>query len=190
MKESWLTRPLFTCPPRMLRVLGVGFVVLLVAGIFSPTLVTLAWHLYHGNTIECRREPVFVPSRWIAEIDDGNDAMLTKLPIIVPLNPRVTPIQAWIAVGQSSPVRGVNLEDQYKSFRSWFSNLHSDLGEGVSGPVRMGSGSQESFCMEGDVPRTNRSSVSCLILGGKWRADFMGDKKYVEDFFKVIHKLN
>jgi hypothetical protein len=54
----------------------------------------------------------------------------------------------------------------------------------------MGSGPQEAFCMEAVPSGTTRTYVSCAILGGKWTADLMGDKKDVEDFFTIIRKLN
>jgi hypothetical protein len=64
------------------------------------------------------------------------------------------------------------------------------LGEIVSGPIKIGSGLQEEFCMEGRVPNTAFPSVSCLLLGGTWKADFIGSEKDVKDFFTIIRKLN
>jgi hypothetical protein len=157
--------------------------------IVAPGLVTLAWHLRHGNTIVCRGKAIFVPPRWIAHIDDGNDATLTKLPLVVTLKP-VASVLSWISVGQSSPTRGETVEVQHKTFESLFWNLHSDLGEVVSGPIRIGSGPQEAFCMESATPGTTRSSASCTIQGGKWRAEFIGDKKDIEEFYTIIRRLN
>jgi hypothetical protein len=190
MNKSWLTRPLVICPPHVARVLKAGMLLAIVLLVIAPTLVTLTWHLRHGDTIECRGELIFVPSRWTADIGDGNNVMLTKLPLIIPLIPRATSIPEWISVGQAFPVRGETIEDRYKTFKSIFSNLHSDLGDAVSGPVRIGSGPQEAFCMEGATPKTTRSSVSCMVLGGKWTADFMGDRKDMDEFFTIIRKLN
>jgi hypothetical protein len=190
LSKSWLTRPLFVCPPRLARVLKVGIIVALLLMIIAPTLVTLAWHLRYGNTIESRGKPIFVPLRWIAYIDDSNDAMLTKLPLVVWLQPRGT-VPSTISVGQwLLPTRGENVEHRYQTFESLFWNLHSEFGEAISGPIRMGSGPLEAFCMEGVTPGTTRASVSCAILGGKWTADFMGDKKDVEEFYTIIRRLN
>jgi hypothetical protein len=51
--------------------------------ITSPTLLTLAWHMRQGRTIECRGQPVLVPTRWIATIDGGNNATLAKFPLVM-----------------------------------------------------------------------------------------------------------
>jgi hypothetical protein len=189
LSKAWLTRPLFVCPPRVARVLKVGSLVALLLMITAPTLVTVAWHLRHGNTIECRGKAIFVPLRWTAYIGDSNDAMLTKLPLVVWPKSGAT-VPSTISVGQWLPTRGENIELHYKTFESLFWNLHSEFGEAISGPVRMGSGSLEAFCMEGVTPGTTRVSVSCAILGGKWTADFMGDKKDKEEFYTVIRRLN
>jgi hypothetical protein len=157
--------------------------------IMAPTLVTLAWHLRHGNTIESRGKAIFVPLRWIAYIGDSNDARLTKLPLVLPLKPMAI-VESTISVGQWLPARGEINELHYKTFENLFWNLHSGFGEAISGPVRMGSGPLEAFCMEGLTPGTSRASVSCVILGGKWTADFMGDKKDVEEFYSIIRRLN
>ncbi len=187
--KSWLTRPLFVCPPRIARVLKVGIIVALLLMIIAPTLVTLGWHLRHGNTIECRGKAIFVPLRWTAYIGDSNDAMLTKLPLVLSLKPGAS-VLSWISVGQWLPTQGENIELDYKTFESLFWNLHSEFGEAISGPVRMGSGPLEAFCMEGATPGTNRASVSCAILGGKWTADFMGDKKDLNEFYTIIRRVN
>ena len=82
LKESWLTRPLFVCPPRVKRVLKVTGVMVLILGIFSPGLVTLGWHLRHGSSISSPRGmTVFLPLAWTANLDDSNSVVLTKLPI-------------------------------------------------------------------------------------------------------------
>ena len=189
LNKSWFTRSLFSCPPHVARTLKVGLLLASLLLIMAPTLLTLAWHLRHGGTIECRGKLIFVPLRWTAYIDSGNNAMLTKLPLVVRLKSGDAGM-SWISLGQSTPRRGDNLEAQYKALESWFWNLHSDLGQVVSGPVRMGSGPQEVFCMESAAPATTRYSASCAILGGRWRADFMGEKKDMEEFFKIIHRLN
>jgi hypothetical protein len=167
----------------------VAILLALVLMIAAPALVTLAWHLRHGKTLECRGKAIFVPPRWIAHIDVGNDVTLTKLPLLVTLKPGANALNS-ISVGQSSPTHGEAVELQHKTFESLFWNLHSGAGEAVSGPIRMGSGSQEAFCMEGVTPGTTKASVSCTILGGTWSAYFMGDKKDMQEFFTIIRRLN
>lgn len=187
--KSWFTRPLFICPPPVTRALKFGVLLAVLLVPIAPTLLTLAWHLRHGSTIECRGKSIFVPLRWTADIDGGNNAFLTKLPLTVRLKFDLGSL-GWISLGRSTFRRGDDLEAQYKTLESLFWNLHSDPGEAVSGPVRMGSGPHEVFCMEAATLGTTRHSATCSILGGSWTADFMGDKKDMEEFFKIIHRLN
>jgi hypothetical protein len=189
LSRSWLTRPLFVCPPRIAPVLKASILLALLLMIMTPTLVTVAWHLRHGNAIECRGKAIFVPLRWIAYIGDSNDAVLTKPPLVVWPESRAT-VTSMISVGRWPPAGGEINELHYKTFENLFWNLHSGFGEAISGPVRMGSGQLEAFCMEGVTPGTSRASVSCTILGGKWTADFMGDKRDVEEFYTIIRRLN
>ena len=135
LSEAWLTRPLFVCPPRVARALKVGSLLALLLMIIAPTLVTLAWHLRHGNTIECRGKAIFVPLRWIAYIGDSNDTRLTKLPLFVWLKSGAT-VPSTISIGQWVPTRGENIELHYKTFENLFWNQHSEFGEAISGPNR------------------------------------------------------
>lgn len=190
LNKSWLTRPRWAPQPGVVRVFIVGIVFLIAALIACPTLFTVAWHLRHGHTIECRGKSIFVPFRWTAEIDDGNDALLTKLPIFVPLRPGTPAIESSITIG-ASPVREASRKEElYTTFKNLFWNMHPDFGEAVSGPFKAGSGPHESFCMEGTNAGQARSSVSCLILGATWRADFMGRTGDMKDFFAIIRELN
>lgn len=188
MGKSWLTRRLFVVPPRVTRIVVAGGLVATILLILSPALWVLAWHLRHGHTIECGGKSIFVPSGWIAEIDGGNHASLNKLPFIIPIKPEAG-ITSSISIGQCVVTKSKNTDDLSKSFQSMFWNLHSDLGEIVSGPVKMGSGPQEVICMAGANPKTNRSSSSCLLLGGKWSADFMGNTEDMTEFFAIIQKI-
>jgi hypothetical protein len=61
LNTSWLTRPLFTFPPRLVRILMIAMIVLSVGSVMSPAIITLAWHLRHGNTIAWRGSTVVVP---------------------------------------------------------------------------------------------------------------------------------
>jgi hypothetical protein len=187
MNASWLTRPLFTFPPRAKRVLTICAALLLVLLIASPGLFMLTWHLLHGSTIETRGKAVYVPLGWIAEIDGANDAQLSKIPFVIPMNGFTFDS---IFVGQSTSPRGQSTDELYKTSETLFWNLHSDLGQVISGPIKMGSGSQEAFCMVGNDPKSDVSTASCLLLKGTWSADFMGNKKDLGVFYEVIQKLN
>lgn len=187
--KSWLIRPLFTCPSRRVKSLqNIGFVLVFILIFISPLLFTLGWHMRHGNVIVSRGKPIYVPLKWTAEISDGNDAFLMRLPFTIPLNGHLT--ESIISIGQEMPpLRSRSLKDDYKTWETLFWNLHSGI-EDVSGPFTMGSEPREAFCMEGTFGRQRYADVSCLVLGGRWRADFNGDKSYLPEFFAIIQKLN
>jgi hypothetical protein len=162
-------------------------ILMLALMIVSPGLFMLTWHLRYGNKIKTRGKAVYVPLGWIAEIGDGNQAELTKVPFFIPLNGMVF---ETISIGQSAVPQEKNIDEMYKSSETFFWKSHSDLGQFISGPIKMGSGSQEIFCMEGTDPKSAYTSAECLLLRGTWIANFMGNKKDLAEFFSIIQKLN
>ena len=118
LSTDWLTRPLFVCPPRVARVLKVGILLALLLMIVSPSLVTLAWHLRHGNTIESRGKAIFVPPKWTAYIDESYGAELTKLPFVLSLN-RGAWNPSMISVHPLPPMGRENNGVEYKTFESF-----------------------------------------------------------------------
>jgi hypothetical protein len=185
--KSWATRPLFNCPPRIARILTVLMMVPIAGLVAAPGLTTLYWHLLHGNTVESRGKNIFVPLRWIAKTNDTMGISMTKFSLTV--LPK-TPIDGMIIVGQFSLPSNQEKEEHYKSFENLYWNLAIPNAI-VSGPIRTGTGASETFCMESTYPGlSNHTDARCLILQGKWDADFSGDKKDLGTFFEIIRKIN
>jgi hypothetical protein len=185
--KSWATRPLFTCPSKIARLLTVVGLVVLVGLAAAPGLATLGWHLLHGNTIAARGKNIFVPLRWIAKTNETMGVSMTKLPLTVLSR---TPSNGTILVGQSFSFSNQEKEERYKSFENLFWNL-AVANAVVSGPIRTGTGAHETICMESTFPgASNHAEARCLILQGRWDAEFMGDKKDLGAFFEIIQKIN
>lgn len=186
-KQSWLRRPILTVKPRVALCINLCVGLLLVAEIFSPTLFTFVWHLRHGNTIKSRGESIFVPPRWTAQLDDANDAELTRYPLAaLQIAKMETP--DTIFVEKVLPPPAPAKADQYKMFEEVFWNLHP--GEVVSGPLKVGSQPQTAVCMRATTARAAEfSEESCMLLGGRWHADFMGHSSGLKDFSTVIQRL-
>ena len=187
MDTSWATQPLFTLPPRLVLVVKmIGFVAVFLF-LISPALVTLGWHLLNGSTIQSRGKRVLVPLKWIAETNNTMGVQMWKLPFTIL---RGAKFDGMISVGQSALLPSQKTEEFYKSFETLYWNL-AGANAVVSGPVRTGTGSKETFCMESTYSGArNQVAARCLILEGKWDADFMGDKKDLGTFFEIIQKID
>lgn len=144
MNISWATRPLFIFPPRVRLVVKVVGLVMVVLLIFSPTLVTLGWHLLNGNSIQTRGKRVSVPLKWIANTGDTMNVQMQKLPLTILAGAR---IDGMISVGESVLSSNQNTGEFYKSFETLYWNL-AGRNVVVSGPIKTGTGSHETFCME------------------------------------------
>jgi len=185
--RSWATRPLFTCPPRIARVLTVVGLVLILSLVVTPAYATLYWHLWHGTTIACRGENIFVPLRWIANTNDNLDVSITKLPFTVFAK---SPVDGMIVVGRFYSPLNKEKEEHYKSFEKLYWNL-AVANATISGPIRTGTGDHETFCMESTYSGvSDHVDARCLIHQGQWDADFFGDKRDLETFFEIIQKIN
>jgi hypothetical protein len=143
----------------------------------------------HGNTVEFRGKTVYVPFGWIGDTSEGDNASLTKFPFVIPLKVNAKVFES-INLGPSLMPPSWNNDDLYTRFETFFWNLHSEFGEVISGPIKMGSGSQEAFCMVGADPKSSEATASCLLLKGTWSADFIGNKRDLDKFFAIIQKLN
>jgi hypothetical protein len=165
----------------------VVLVVAIVLLVISPTLFTFCWHLFHGNTIETSGKKVFVPLTWIAETNSAMDVQMTKLPLTLLQGVK---FDGMISVGQNFSPPSEKTEEIYRSWETIYWNF-ADAGAVVSGPVRTGSGLDETFCMESSYPKAPKlASASCLVLHAKWKADFRGNRNDLKSFFEIIRKMN
>jgi hypothetical protein len=137
--------------------------------------------------IVSRGKPIVVPIRWIARTNDTLGVSMTKLPLTVLSR---APVDGTISLGRSAQLANQKSDERYISFENLYWNLAGSNAI-VSGPIRIGTGSHEIFCMESTYPAGNHyAEARCLILQGEWDADFTGDKKDLGTFFEIIQKIN
>ena len=128
-----------------------------------------------------------MPLKWIAETNNTMGVQMWKLPFTIL---RGAKFDGMISVGQSALLPSQKTEEFYKQFETLYWNL-AGANAVVSGPVRTGTGSKETFCMESTYSGArNQVAALCLILEGKWDADFMGDKKDLGTFFEIIQMIH
>lgn len=186
MNTSWATRPLFTLPPSVSRLFTGVTVLLVIFLIFSPGLVAVGWHLFHGNTIQSRDKIIHVPLRWVAETTDAWDVLMLRLPVTIL---RGVNFDGIISVGRHFSPSHKSTDEIYRAWESG-NRLVVLPGAVVSPPLKSGSGPNEMFCMEMSYPQSpNRAAASCLILQGTWRADFWGEKSDQGTFFEIIRQV-
>ena len=169
----------------MKRALFIGSFLVFSGIIFGPLLVTAAWHLRHGNFVKCADKQIMVPPRWYPTVKP-------RSVIFVKLAPTVFTdhiIKAYIAMSAVSkpPETREETEQFYKNFGSiYWTKLARDK-EVVEGPVRIGSGTTEAFCMH-SFPQDNRNWAHdmCIVFQGAWSADFQGSREDRETFYKVL----
>lgn len=166
-----------------------------VAGVYSPAIQTVSWHIRHGDHASFEEKSVHVPLRWIVSrvntegtAEKGID--LVKLPSnlissvfahgpegLISLKPNAFPVET-------------NPEDTFKSWQSIYWTALTGGGRVVSGPLRIRSGPQDIACMEmSDDSNPNRASASCLFLESGWTADFWGSRKDLDTFLDVVRNI-
>lgn len=143
----------------------------------------LGWHAIHGNSIQMRGKKVSVPFGWIADIGADLGVHMMRLPLTAF---QIRSEESSMFMSQASWSRGESKEEFYESWEKVYWNLSVNQAI-VSGPVRSGSGTSETICMRSSYLREpNRASAVCLLLQGKWEAQFWGDKSDLETFFTVV----
>lgn len=170
----------------MKRVILIIFLILIPLGVFSPGLVSLLWHVRHGNNIEYAGKRIPVPLRWYAHIE-SHSVQLSKLPITVFFLGEPHPVWSFLEPNPGHMTSSNSQEEIYKSFVNAYWTLRPKNGDVVSGPIRIAATEGEAICMKSFSPLNKaKLSASCLMFGGTWMAEFIGDKKEISDFFQVI----
>jgi hypothetical protein len=186
VKRSMLTRPLLVVPPRVKRFLVVLSISLIVLVVFAPGVLTLVWHLRYGSTILYRDKQIPVPLGWIAK-SEPQDVQLDKLALTVLSSDK--PVEEMITASLLAPTSGHSHEELSRSFVSvYWTYLAGD--SVVTGPLHIGSGSQEALCMESSPPKMpGRVSVVCLMFQDRWVFRFDGDRKDLSEFYRLLGKI-
>jgi len=191
MNYSWLTRPLFTVPLKIARILRlvslVTLTLVVLLMIVSPGIYTLGWHLLHGHTVETRGQKVFVPLAWVAETNGLRDIEMMKYsPTIlggIKFEGSIDVRRNFLAPHETVEYFYATSEIIYWEF--------APHGAAVTGPTRIGSGQAETLCMASSYAKEpDLASASCVVQQGLWTVDLDGKKKDLAAFRKVVQKMN
>jgi hypothetical protein len=157
---------------------------LLILGILSPSLRTRLWHARHGGEITYHGRTFPVPRGWYPEIKSGS-VDLTRFPPTVFSSGG--PLTAWAFIRPIPQGSSMTLEERYRSFEQTQRSVHSQGGDAVTGPLNIGSGQYEAFCIESVLGRApSRATATCLLFQGTWTAELIGDNTEKNAFLEVI----
>jgi hypothetical protein len=158
--------------------------VLLILGTLSPRLRTIFWHARHGDEITYHGRTIPVPRGWYPQIKSGS-VDLTRFPPTVFSSSG--PLAAWAFIRPTSQSFSMTLEERYRSFEQTQRSIRSQNGDAVTGPLTIGSGQYEAFCMESVLRSApSRATATCLLFQGTWTAEFIGDNTEMNTFLQVI----
>lgn len=170
-------------PTRMKVTILTAAGTLLILGILSPSLRTRLWHARHEAEITYRGRTFPVPRGWYPEIKSGK-VDLTRFPPTVFSSGG--PLIAWAFIGPIPQGASMTLGELYRSFEQVQRSVRSQDGD-VTGPLTIGSGQYEAFCVESVLRRApSRATATCLLFRGTWSAEFIGDKTEMNTFLQVI----
>jgi hypothetical protein len=162
----------------------VGSFFTIVLLFFSPTIVSVYWHLRYGRMIVYRGKRIPVHSRWIVEENLPQGLRLMRLPSTI-VGLRTFPSSGSLSRGV--PPR-IPIEEAYRSFESYFWTYGANDGA-VSGPLRFGEGDDEGVCMKAS-PKDPRSysTIQCDLFQGSWFASFIGREKDADSFLQTVRE--
>src|SRR5258708_16251996 len=143
---------------------------------FGPLLVTTAWHWRYGNFVKCADKEILVPLRWYPTVELRSVSLVKLAPTI--FTDHI--IKAYVGLSPlSQPAETRDeIEELYKGFAStYWTKLTADR-DVVEGPIRIGAGTNEAFCMQ-SFPRNNKNWFHdmCIVFHGTWSADFQGGEE-------------
>lgn len=169
----------------MKRALLIGGLFIFLGCSLGPILVTIVWHLLHGNIVMCADREISVPLRWYPSVE-SRSVTLVKLPISI-YTAHI--FRAWIYLSPLSepPQTRAEIEEAYKNFAIVYRTQLASDGNVIQGPIRIGTAANEAFCMQ-SFSQNNETwfEDSCMFFQGTWRADFQGGKNDREAFYKII----
>jgi hypothetical protein len=153
----------------------------------SPTILTLSWHVVHGNSVEFRGHALPVPFSWTADQEGQMWVSMTKYPATLIHGVQ---FKATVSFSPVLPDPEANPQTDYSLWEKVFWNT-ALTGQAVKGPVRIGSGRHEAICMEAaDTNGAGPESARCLTLNGSWQADFLGDASDMNTFLDMVRDFN
>jgi len=159
-------------------------VLLLVVGVFSPALIPLLWHLRYGNVVEYRGLLVPIPRSWYPSLESRR-LEISQPPLTVFSLWDAAP--AWSFLEPLSDSRPASVEENYRSFETYYRAYRVNPGNDVTGPLQIGRGEGVGSCMkQSPIRGGGHTTVSCLLFAGTWMGEFVGRTSEADDFLQVI----
>lgn len=158
----------------------------LVLAVFSPAVMPLLWHLRYGYALEYRDKIVLVPGGWYPRTQfRGLDISKPALTVFS----LGSPPPAWSFLSPLSVAPSRSVEETYRSFETYYRAYRATSDNAVTGPLRMGHGNAEATCMEQSSIQDGKYTIaSCLLFGGTWQAEFVGETSEVQNFLRVVRE--
>jgi hypothetical protein len=171
----------------------VAFVLVTIAAIFSPALMSAGWHVFHGSSVRYRDLRVRVPWLWTADTQDLADDP--------PLNPQGLLLSkaapSLLAPHKSTATIYVNVllpdatTSQQKEVTEWESTFrlaHSHADSAVTeAPIP---GAKGASCVEARTKLfPNRLEWTCISVVGGWAASFDGSQTEAPVFVNLVSAL-
>jgi hypothetical protein len=173
-----------------LMLLCVPFII--VAVYFTPTLVSLGWHVMHGMTLNYRGLQIQVPLGWTAD--------LTLMKDDYPANPQGVTLEkqpktlAFEVAGPEMMYFNLLLPDerstpaqQLAQWESLFRQAHPSSDFDI---FRRNNLSADTDCLEA-TPRGNHvgAALACISVKNGWVAEFAGAQAHVPLFLAIAANL-
>lgn len=159
---------------------------------FTPSLVSLGWHVMHGSAIKYRGLWVRVPSGWTAD--------LTLMKDDFPANPQGITLEkqpktlAFEVAGPEMMYFDLLLPDakdtpaqQAAQWESLFRQAHPASSFDITSRNNLSDGMD---CLQA-TPRDNNkaAALACISLQGGWLGQFAGSQEHVPVFLQVAAGL-
>lgn len=166
---------------------------LCIAGLFSPMIWTVFWHLRYGDEVLFEGHQIEVPAGWlVTDIQTQGklerDLEIRKLPsnILSALIANGFPAGSISLTPEAFPTNA-NPDATIKSWQSFYWTMPPHRFGDASQFVRIESSSQRVVCMKTQSRSApNRASASCLFPVTGWTASFWGEEKDFDTFLDVI----
>jgi hypothetical protein len=157
----------------------------LIAILFGPLLLTTVWHLRHGRFVSFGDKSFKVPLGWYAHTDFRTIYISKLSPTVFSERTVSAIISLWPAT--NPPKNDDERDAQFRTFVTAYLAHLADKNAVTTGPILTGAGNHESACMQSSPKNAEQwTSISCLAYGASWFATFYGEEKDANVFHAII----
>lgn len=164
----------------------IGLLVVLAMYLVAPTIASLVWHHFHGDSVSYEGRTIPIPSGWIAK-HDGSYLLITHLTHSwVPRLFRGDGISIHQAPGTTS--------QRAEAFHGWVMRAEQKSEEvfpstAFVGTQRLTVAAQEVFCADRiDKKQRSKHFIVCATTDGLLTT-FSGDAQSTTTFYKVLTSI-